>query len=67
MAIDLFSETPEFFTWACIMVKRDVLEKFGLLDERYFMYWEDVEYGLRLSGCRSPRSPSFRERSLCIR
>jgi GT2 family glycosyltransferase len=48
MAIDLVCEAPEFFTWACIMVTRDVFDRFGLLDERYFTYWEDVEYGMRL-------------------
>ena len=49
MTIDLPRRRPEFFTWACLMSKREVLEHVGLLDERYFMYWEDVEYGLRLS------------------
>jgi GT2 family glycosyltransferase len=49
MTIERFSPSPEFFTWACIMMKREVLEQHGLLDERYFMYWEDVDHGLRLS------------------
>ncbi|MCE5214504.1 MAG: glycosyltransferase family 2 protein [Methanobacterium sp.] len=29
---------------SCLLIKRDVIEKVGLLDERYFMYWEDVDW-----------------------
>ncbi|WP_194383521.1 glycosyltransferase [Microbacterium luteum] len=43
-------EQPDFLTWACVLLRRETLESAGLLDERFFMYWEDVEYGLRLSG-----------------
>jgi len=33
----------------CVMlVRRDVVEEVGDLDESYFLYWEDVEWGLRL-------------------
>lgn len=33
----------------CVMlVRRDVVDEVGLLDESYFLYWEDVEWGLRL-------------------
>ncbi len=28
---------------ACLMIKKDILEKVGLLDERYFLYFEDVD------------------------
>lgn len=41
-------EQPDFLTWACVLVRRETFEEAGLLDERFFMYWEDVEYGLRL-------------------
>jgi GT2 family glycosyltransferase len=39
---------PDFITWACVLLTRQTLETIGLLDERYFMYWEDVDFGLRL-------------------
>lgn len=42
-------EQPDFLTWACVLARRETIEEAGLLDERFFMYWEDVEYGLRLS------------------
>jgi len=42
-------ERPDFLTWACVLARREVIETAGMLDERFFMYWEDVEYGLRLS------------------
>lgn len=29
---------------SCLLIKREVIEKVGLLDERYFMYWEDVDW-----------------------
>ncbi|WP_448389058.1 glycosyltransferase [Microbacterium aurum] len=40
-------EPVDFLTWACVLVRREVLDEVGLLDERFFMYWEDVEFGLR--------------------
>ena len=38
---------PDFVTWACVLVSRRLLEAVGLLDETFFMYWEDVEFGYR--------------------
>lgn len=37
----------DFASGCCALIKRDVLEKIGLLDKRYFMYLEDVDYSLR--------------------
>ena len=37
----------EFVTFACVLIKADVFRKVGLLDERYFMYLEDVDYCLQ--------------------
>lgn len=39
---------PDFITWACVLVRADALRDVGLLDEQFFMYWEDVDYSLRL-------------------
>ena len=34
-------------TGAALMVKREVFEKIGLLDEKYFMYYEDLDFATR--------------------
>nr|WP_281258146.1 glycosyltransferase family 2 protein [Compostimonas suwonensis] len=39
---------PDFVTWACVLVKADALRQVGLLSEKFFMYWEDVDYSVRL-------------------
>jgi GT2 family glycosyltransferase len=33
---------------ACLMVKREALDQIGLLDEAFFMYWEEADLCLRL-------------------
>lgn len=38
----------DYATGCCMMIPRSVLDKIGLLDEEYFMYWEDMDYSLRL-------------------
>lgn len=37
----------DHLTFACVLIKADVISKVGLLDERYFMYLEDVDYCVR--------------------
>lgn len=36
----------DFVTFACVLIKSEVFRETGLLDERYFMYLEDVDYCL---------------------
>jgi len=36
----------EFVTFACVLLNRKTLKRAGFLDERYFMYCEDVDYCL---------------------
>jgi GT2 family glycosyltransferase len=45
---------PDWVTGACLLVRRDAAEAAGLLDERYFMYLEDVDFcaALRARGGR---------------
>lgn len=38
----------DFLTWACVLVRASAFRQIGLLDERFFMYWEDVDFGLRM-------------------
>lgn len=42
------SEPIEFATGCCILFKREVLEKVGLFDERYFLYYEDADLSERI-------------------
>ncbi len=35
---------------ACLMVPRKAAEEVGLLDEGYYMYWEDIDWCRRLKG-----------------
>ena len=37
----------DFLTGCCLMVKREVVERIGKLDERFFLYGEDVDWCLR--------------------
>lgn len=38
---------PEWTSFACVMIRRDVFEQVGLLDDGFFMYFEDVEFCFR--------------------
>jgi GT2 family glycosyltransferase/glycosyltransferase involved in cell wall biosynthesis len=38
----------DYLSWACVMVSGAVLREVGLLDDSFFMYWEDVDYSLRV-------------------
>lgn len=40
-------EESDYITGCALLVKRKMIEKIGLLDERFFLYWEDVDWGLR--------------------
>jgi N-acetylglucosaminyl-diphospho-decaprenol L-rhamnosyltransferase len=38
----------DFVLGACLMIRRDAMEQVGLLDERYFMYCEEMDWCKRL-------------------
>lgn len=40
-------QKTDFVSGCAMMVKKEVFEKIGLLDERYFLYYEDVDFCLR--------------------
>ncbi len=37
-----------FASGCCLLIKKEVIEKVGLLDEKYFLYLEDADYCLRV-------------------
>ena len=38
---------PEWTSFACVMIRSEVFDRVGLLDEGFFMYFEDVEFSFR--------------------
>ena len=45
---------PQWTSFACILVRREVCDAIGLMDEGYFLYYEDVDY------CRSATKAGFK-------
>ena len=43
------SREVSFLTGCCLLIRRQVLEKVGLLDESFYLYSEDADYCLRAS------------------
>lgn len=41
-------ESVEFITGASMLISREAIESIGLLDDHFFMYWEDADYCFRL-------------------
>jgi len=39
----------DWVTGACMLVRREALEEVGLLDEHFFMYYEDTDWCLRMT------------------
>jgi GT2 family glycosyltransferase len=37
----------DYICGASLFVRRAVIEEIGLMDERYFLYWEDADWGMR--------------------
>jgi GT2 family glycosyltransferase len=44
----------EYAPACCLMVDRSVFEEVGLLDERFFVYWEDGDFCMRLKRAHVP-------------
>ena len=40
-------EETAYATACAVLVSRDLIDKTGLLDEEFFIYWEDSDWGLR--------------------
>lgn len=41
-------EETDFATGCCLLIKKEVIEKVGMFDERYFLYKEDVDLSIRV-------------------
>lgn len=41
------AQETEYATGCCALIKKQVFEKVGLLDERYFLYYEDSDLSIR--------------------
>ncbi len=41
-------KTSEFATGCSLLIKREVTEKVGILDKKYFLYLEDVDFSIRV-------------------
>jgi GT2 family glycosyltransferase len=48
------SRIVDFASGCCLGVTRTALQRIGLLDERFFVYWEDTDYCLRLKTAGIP-------------
>jgi len=44
----------EFAPGCCLLVPASVLDRIGFLDERFFVYWEDVDFCLRATAAGIP-------------
>jgi len=40
-------ETTDYISGCCLLIKKEVLAKIGLLDEKYFAYYEDADFSVR--------------------
>lgn len=56
------TEPLHYLGGVSLLLRRELFEDIGLLDERYFMYWEDVDLGMRAraSGWKLAVAPGSR-------
>ena len=43
-----YGETPDYISGASIFIRTQAIKDAGLFDEKFFMYWEDVDLNLRI-------------------
>jgi len=53
LAVQSSQSTPEWTSFASIMIRKEVFDAIGLMDEDFFMYYEDVDF------CRRARENGF--------
>lgn len=56
------TEATDYVTGCALLVRRELLEKTGPLDEKFFLYWEDSDWALRAAaaGFKSVVVPAAR-------
>jgi len=42
----------DYLTGCCLLIKREVIEKIGVLSEDYFLYYEDTDFSLRAKNAK---------------
>ena len=42
-------EETSFATGCCLLVKKEVLENVGMFDEKFFLYYEDADFSMRVA------------------
>ena len=51
LGVDRFIDSPgviDYVSGTSFFIKREVIEQVGLLDEKFFFYWEDADYSRRV-------------------
>ncbi|VXD21640.1 Glycosyl transferase, family 2 [Planktothrix serta PCC 8927] len=48
MEVSNTSFEPEWTSFACVLIRREVIQQIGFMDEGYFMYFDDVDYCRRV-------------------
>ncbi|WP_226663873.1 glycosyltransferase family 2 protein [Microbulbifer aggregans] len=48
--LDQVNQVIDWVSFACVLIRHEVIEKVGLMDDRFFMYFEDIEYCNRIKG-----------------
>lgn len=41
------AKSVELANFCCVLIKKQVFDLVGLLDEKYFLYWEDADFSIR--------------------
>ncbi|TWU18074.1 glycosyltransferase family 2 protein [Allorhodopirellula heiligendammensis] len=44
---------PDWVSFACVLIRREVIEQIGLMDDDFFMYYEDIDF------CRRARNAGY--------
>ena len=49
---------PQWTSFACVLIRRSVIEQIGLMDDGYFMYYDDIDF------CRRARQAGWKIRHI---